>query len=321
MHHTNFDDGTHHERNYNPVWTEQVGKIGKHYIYHSCAACHVRNGLGLVEDVGQPLDKWVFKIADALGQPDPNRHRILQPKKEGAGEPEDTVSLGSWTELANGLRQPNYVFNQGQPALFSGRVAPQLVGMGSLDAIDDSTILQCKDEFDRDSNGISGKASLDNDVSSDVVRLGRFGYKVATYSVEHQVASTLNTDMGPGLADDLGQGSATGAEWRTAPLWGLGHTVSVMVGDDRANDEISLSPSNDDIDRIGYLHDRRARTVEEAILWHGVEAQPAKEAYEGLTSQQKAQLLEFLQNLYNLIHKPCKGKKPAILAGFFVPCI
>jgi CxxC motif-containing protein (DUF1111 family) len=267
--------------------------------------------------------------------------------------------------------------------------------MGLLDAIDESTILQWEDEFDRDSNGISGKASLVNDVSSDEVRLGRFGYKAATYSVEHQVASALNTDMGvmttllptpdcgsaqtncgdtgaelsdtklselvkyvsllgvgarrdyandtglnvfneigcadchrqsmttsnnhplaelrsqkiqpftdlllhdmgPGLADGLGQGSATGAEWRTAPLWGLGHTVNVMVGDDKANDEVSLSQPKDDIDRIGYLHDGRARTVEEAILWHGGEAQPAKEAYGGLTSQQKTQLLEFLQSL------------------------
>ena len=34
--------------------------------------------------------------------------------------------------------------------------------------------------------------------------------------------------MGPGLADNLGEGTATGSEWRTAPLWGLGHNVSVI---------------------------------------------------------------------------------------------
>ncbi len=61
-------------------------------------------------------------------------------------------------------------------------------------------------------------------------------------------------DMGPGLADNRPEGRATGTEWRTAPLWGIGLTAQVS-GVER------------------YLHDGRARTLMEAILWHGGEAQ------------------------------------------------
>ncbi|MFT7217428.1 MAG: CxxC motif-containing protein (DUF1111 family)/predicted lipoprotein with Yx(FWY)xxD motif [Paraglaciecola sp.] len=395
VHHTNFDDGSHDERSGNPVWTQQIGKAGEHYINHSCAACHVRNGRALVADVGESLDKWVFKIGDELGEPDPLRGRILQPNQEGNSTPEGSVTLGPWTELSNGLRQPNYIFSQQRPARFSARIAPQLVGLGLLEAIPESTLLEWQDENDADSDGISGRASVVNDLNTGEARLGRFGYKAATYSVEHQVASALNTDigvmtdllpapdcgaqqvgcgdtgseldqqyvdelvkynsllgvgarrnyeenegigvfnsigcaschrqtmttsafhplaelrnqiiqpftdlllhdLGVGLADDLGEGSATGAEWRTAPLWGLGHTVNVLVGDDKANDQISLAQSNDDIDRVGYLHDGRARNIEEAILWHGGEAQASKEAFEVLPSAQKTQLLEFLNSL------------------------
>ena len=85
-------------------------------------------------------------------------------------------------------------------------------------------------------------------------------------------------DLGPELADDLGEGDTTGAEWRTAPLWGLGHTAAVS--------EVQ-----------GYLHDGRARTVEEAIRWHGGEASSARAAFEALDAVPRAQLLRFLGSL------------------------
>jgi hypothetical protein len=94
VHHTNFEDGVHNERNDNPVWPEQIGKLGNHYINHSCAACHVRNGRALVSDVGTALDRWVFKVADANGEPDALIGSVLQPKQIGSGDLEGTVSLG-----------------------------------------------------------------------------------------------------------------------------------------------------------------------------------------------------------------------------------
>jgi len=395
IHHTNFDDGSHDERNDNPVWTEQIGKIGNHYINHSCAGCHVRNGKALVEDVGGSLDKWVFKIGDENGNADSLIGKVLQPKMESNGTPEGSVILGPWTEHANGLRSPNYVFSERTPAQFSARIAPQLIGLGLLEAVPEEQILSWADGEDADNDGISGRASIVEDPTNGVQRLGRFGYKASTFSVKHQSASAFNTDMGvmtsmlpnpdcgseqqdcgtaevelsdqeldklvkylsllgvgarrdydvqsgetlfedagcvschrpsmttsafhplaelrnqtiqpytdlllhdmgPGLADTLAEGSASGAEWRTAALWGLGHAENVMLGDDKANDAVSLAGRSDDDTRIGYLHDGRARTIEEAILWHGGEGEASKQAFEVMTAENQRALLAFLQSL------------------------
>jgi CxxC motif-containing protein (DUF1111 family) len=113
----------------------------------------------------------------------------------------------------------------------------------------------------------------------------------------HAYTDLLLHDMGEGLADNQGEGIASGAEWRTAPLWGLGHAASVMLADQKANDAISLRRDVNDVNRIGFLHDGRARTIEEAILWHGGEALNSKRAYEALTSAEKADMLKFLNSL------------------------
>lgn len=395
IHHTSFVTGIHDERNDNPVWSQQAGKAGNHYVNESCAKCHVRNGRALVADVGGSLDKWVFKVGDANGNPDPLIGSVLQTSQiSGAGE--GSVTLGPWTELPNGLRSPNYVFSNGTPARFSARIAPQLVGLGLLEAVEESTILALADPDDSNNDGISGRPALATDPVSGAMRLGRFGYKAATFSVEHQSASAFNTDigvmtslfptpdcgsaqttcgssgaeltdsdlndlvkyvsllgvgarrdyanttgetlfnnagceschqdtmttsdfhpltelrsqtihpytdlllhdMGPGLADSLGEGNATGSEWRTAPLWGLGLSRNVQLGDAKANDSVSLArdPVNDP-NRVGYLHDGRARTIDEAIRWHGGEAEASKQAYEALTQAQRNAVLAFLNSL------------------------
>ncbi len=85
-------------------------------------------------------------------------------------------------------------------------------------------------------------------------------------------------DMGPGLADDRPEGRATGREWRTAPLWGIGLTETV-------NGEAS------------YLHDGRARSLLEAILWHGGEAQPHRDRVIVLPPADRAALIRFLESL------------------------
>ncbi|MGF1649312.1 MAG: di-heme oxidoredictase family protein [Hyphomicrobiaceae bacterium] len=85
-------------------------------------------------------------------------------------------------------------------------------------------------------------------------------------------------DMGEGLADGRPEGSATGREWRTAPLWGIGLT------------EIVNGHSY-------FLHDGRARSLEEAILWHGGTAQAARDRFTVLTRTQREQLIAFLRSL------------------------
>ncbi|WP_051234106.1 di-heme oxidoredictase family protein [Halomonas halocynthiae] len=85
-------------------------------------------------------------------------------------------------------------------------------------------------------------------------------------------------DMGEGLADGRAEYQANGNEWRTPPLWGIGLTQQVNP-------------------LAGFLHDGRARTLQEAILWHGGEASTAMERYRQLPPEQRAELITFLESL------------------------
>ena len=86
-------------------------------------------------------------------------------------------------------------------------------------------------------------------------------------------------DMGAGLADNLPEANASGAEWRTAPLWSIGLAPGAAGGEE------------------AYLHDGRARNLSEAILWHGGEAEAAKENFRNMSSTLRAALLKFIQSL------------------------
>ncbi|MGJ8693502.1 MAG: carbohydrate-binding protein, partial [Thalassotalea sp.] len=158
IHHTSFVDGSHDEDPANGVFAELGGKSGPHYVNTSCANCHERNGRAAPAPIGEALDKWVFKIANADGQADANRGKVLQPSNTGVVTAEGTVAIASWTEV-NGLRSPNYYFSTGTPEKFSARIAPQLVGLGLLEAIPEEAILALADVNDEFAPfGISGKA-------------------------------------------------------------------------------------------------------------------------------------------------------------------
>jgi CxxC motif-containing protein (DUF1111 family) len=85
-------------------------------------------------------------------------------------------------------------------------------------------------------------------------------------------------DMGEGLADGQRVGEATGSEWRTPPLWGIGLTATVNGNS-------------------FYLHDGRARSLGEAILWHGGEAQKARDRFAGAAAADRDALIKFLESL------------------------
>lgn len=85
-------------------------------------------------------------------------------------------------------------------------------------------------------------------------------------------------DMGEALADNREDYEATGREWRTPPLWGIG-LVETVNG------------------HTFFLHDGRARNLEEAILWHGGEGEASKEAFKALSTTQRAQIITFLESL------------------------
>ena len=84
--------------------------------------------------------------------------------------------------------------------------------------------------------------------------------------------------MGAGLADGQQVGDATGTEWRTPPLWGIGLTRQVNG-------------------HTFFLHDGRARNLTEAILWHGGEAEQARDGFAALPAADRAQLIRFLESL------------------------
>ncbi|MCB9993149.1 MAG: c-type cytochrome [Hyphomicrobiaceae bacterium] len=94
----------------------------------------------------------------------------------------------------------------------------------------------------------------------------------------HPYTDLLLHDLGDGLADGPPMGDATPAEWRTPPLWGIGRTEQVSYG-------------------TWFLHDGRARSLLEAILWHGGEAEESRDAFAALPADARGQLIAFLESL------------------------
>ncbi len=388
LHHTDFATGVHSEfPNDNPVYTEQVGKLGPQFYAPSCVACHLNNGRAIPPGPGTKIVNAVTKIGTSTGAPDPDLGSSLQPFRTG-GVGEGSISIASYSFI-NGtygdgtpyqLRRPNYAFEGKTPTNFSVRNTPALVGMGLLEAVPESQIMALADPNDANGDGISGRVQTVVDPQTGQLRLGRFGWKAGKARISHQIASALNSDMGvttsifqqpdcgsaqsgcgaagvklndadlanwvryvsllgvaarrnltdaqalqgetlfasagcsachvatlttsaqhpfaelrsqtihpytdlllhdmgSGLADNLGEGNASGAEWRTTPLWSIGLAPGAAGGLE------------------AYLHDGRARDLNEAILWHGGEAEAAKENFRNMSSSLRAALLKFLQSL------------------------
>jgi CxxC motif-containing protein (DUF1111 family) len=95
----------------------------------------------------------------------------------------------------------------------------------------------------------------------------------------HPFTDLLLHDMGKGLSDTRPEFEASASEWRTTPLWGLGYSSTVS----------DVKPR--------YLHDGRARTIQEAVLWHGGEALKSRRAFQKLEKSSREDLLAFLNSL------------------------
>lgn len=395
VHHTSFVDGKHNESDENGVWEAMAGLSGDRYINDRCVNCHTRNGAAAPAGEGEPLDRYVVKVAAADGGPDADIGRVMQTAGVGA---EGQASLAYWQPVGE-LRKPVYAFSPVQPAQFSVRLSPRLVGLGLLEAIKESDILALADPDDRDGDGISGRVNIGIDPETGELHIGRFGWKAGSVSLRHQIAAAFNTDMGvmtevlptpdcgtaqanctqppllpdeqlvqltkyiallgvrlqrnsddaevtagkqifsdigcadchtpqfvtsefhplaelreqtiypytdlllhdlgEGLADGFSEGEATGREWRTTPLWGLGNQACVTGGVQGETGQVPFGTDGQEVCNPvhGYLHDGRARTIEEAILWHGGEAATSQEAFHQLGAASKAQLLAFLNSL------------------------
>lgn len=104
------------------------------------------------------------------------------------------------------------------------------------------------------------------------------GFPVLSGQTIHPFTDLLLHDMGPELADGRPDGEATGREWRTPPLWGIG-LFDMVNGHTR------------------YLHDGRARNLTEAILWHGGEGADSRDRFKALAADDRAALIAFLKSL------------------------
>ena len=387
-----------------PASTDARDGLGPTFNAQACSSCHVLDGRGAPPDpTGEEARLGLLLRLSVPGEHPPTGAPL--PDETYGGQLQDRSILGvpaegtpkvtySTIEGSYGdgtpfeLRAPVYDIvdlAQGplhEDILTSPRLAPQVIGMGLLEAIPEEAIVASADPDDRDGDGISGRPNTVWDARAGTTTLGRFGWKANVATVEQQVAGAFHGDIGitsslhpdencppaqaacaaaptggspeltesrlgavtfysstlsvPALRDaedeevlagaalfedfgcsschfptqrtgpsevatlgeqtihpytdlllhDLGEGladnrpdfDATGSEWRTPPLWGLG-----LIDD--VNGERFL------------LHDGRARTIEEAILWHGGEGEAGKEAFRLAEAEARAALIAFLEAL------------------------
>ena len=400
-----------------PSSTAASDGLGPIYNARACQDCHLKDGRGHPPEGPDDGRVSMFLRLSVPGGPNPEgiaEWLATQPDPTYGGQLQDLAAPGhaaegqmavSYTEtpvvLADGtevsLRAPTYAFTDpgyGAPApdlMISPRVAPQMIGLGLLEAIPAASILALADPDDKDSDGISGRAQIVPSVEYGVPMLGRFGLKGGAPTIKEQSAGAFSGDMGlstvlnpspwgdctegqpsclaaptgqeegirdglevdresldlvtfysrnlavperravaepqvlrgkevfytlgcqschqpkyvtnrldgqpeqsfqliwpytdlllhdmgPGLADGRPEGRASGSEWKTPPLWGIGLTKHVS-------------------DHTQFLHDGRARSVLEAILWHGGEAQPQRDAVVALPTEDRDALIAFVEDL------------------------
>ncbi len=400
-----------------PASTLASDGLGPLYNARSCQRCHIKDGRGhppenaednaismfLRVSIPGPSEAAIADIHDYIATlPDPNYGTQLQDfaVQGHASEyqleityDEEIVTLADGKEVA--LRHPTYrAANLGYgplhpDAMLSPRVAPQMIGLGLLEAIPAADILALADPNDLDGDGISGRPNVVWSTEFDQAMLGRFGLKAGSPTVREQSAAAfagdigistplfpagagecmprqtncinaihgdgddrgtelgaegldlvtfysrnlgvparrnmddpqvmrgkqvfyetgctachtpnfvthrlndqaeqsfqliwpytdmLLHDMGPALADNRPEARATGQEWRTPPLWGVGLTEQVSG-------------------HTYFLHDGRARSLLEAVLWHGGEAQAQRDAVIDMTTENRDALIAFLESL------------------------
>jgi CxxC motif-containing protein (DUF1111 family) len=402
-----------------PSSTQSSDGLGPLFNARSCQRCHLKDGRG--HPPAGPDDSAVSMFLRLSVPPTTDAERaalesgaaLVIPEPTYGGQLQDFAVPGlpaegrmtiAYEEIAvalsggetASLRSPTYgVADLGfgpmrDDAMLSPRVAPQMIGLGLLEAVHPGDILAAADPDDADGDGVSGRASIVTDPETGARALGRFGHKASTPSVRVQSAGAfagdigisnplaedphgdctarqtacramptgvhpdfgpweagrdlfdlvvfyaknlavpkrrdvddpavlrgkrlfhdsgcaachtpayvtsraaeqpehrfqliwpytdlLLHDMGDGLADNRPAGVADGREWRTPPLWGVGLTETVNG-------------------HTFFLHDGRARSLLEAVLWHGGEAQSARDAVVVMAPADRAALIRFLESL------------------------
>ncbi|MFC4159293.1 di-heme oxidoreductase family protein [Chitinimonas lacunae] len=384
-----------------PSSTTARDGLGPHFIARSCGSCHTEDGRGAPPAFENTLQSeqpmaLLFRLSLPDGRPEPtyggqfNNDAVSGVKPEGQIEIQYQEIEGRFADGEGyTLLKPAYRFSQLNygpmlpDTLMSPRIAPQMIGLGLLEAIREQDILNNARQQQQAGGPVRGRPNYVPDAYARRTVLGRFGWKANTGSIAHQSAGAFLGDIGitssrfpheectsrqkdcrrspsggkPEIADklldqvilysrtqavpaarnlddpkvrsgreifhaaqcatchvpsyttgpfapvpqlggqkifpytdlllhDMGEGLADGRpdfragprDWKTPPLWGLG-LVEAVNGHTR------------------YLHDGRARNLLEAVLWHGGEAEAAKQQVLRLSRTDRENLVRFLQSL------------------------
>ncbi len=398
-----------------PASTKASDGLGPFSNARACQDCHLKDGRGHVPEPGEAAVGLFLRLSVPGGDAPEGipgflpalPHPVLGGQLQNFAAPglmaegamtltydDVAVTLGDGTTVT--LRAPRYGIegasgDVGAETMMSPRLAPQMIGLGLLEAVPAADILAHADEADADGDGISGRANIVWSQVHQLPMLGRFGWKAGMPTIREQSAGAFSGDMGlstavfpdpygdcttaqtdcraaatgqepdirdglevdraafdlvtyysrnlavperrdvadpvvlqgkalfqemacaschvpkfvtnrlsdqpeqsfqliwpysdmllhdmgPGLADNRPEARASGTEWRTAPLWGIGLTAQVSG-------------------RTELLHDGRARNLTEAILWHGGEALPARDAFADSPKGDRDALIAFLESL------------------------
>jgi CxxC motif-containing protein (DUF1111 family) len=198
-----------------PASAEGNDGLGPVYNATSCSACHFKDGRGKPPEADESFIDLLLRLSvpgtDEHGGPlgEPSYGTQFNPFSI-LGIPSEGTPAVSYLEVpgtfADGepysLRQPTYSFPDlsfgpfAEGTMVSPRIAPQIPGLGLLEAIDEATILALADEDDADGDGISGKPNRVWDVQRGAMALGRFGWKAGVPTVEQQSMGAFSGDIG-----------------------------------------------------------------------------------------------------------------------------
>jgi CxxC motif-containing protein (DUF1111 family) len=198
-----------------PASTEARDGLGPLYNARSCSGCHLLDGRGSPpEDVKEALTSVLVRLS-VPGQTEhggPMPEAIyggqLQPKAIPGVTPEGDAFV-SYEDVPGAfvdgetyqLRRPKYSLTLGRgdmdpTVMLSPRAAPQMIGLGLLEAIPEETIVAAADPDDADGDGISGRPNRVWDVVLQQMALGRFGWKANQPNLTQQTAGAFLGDMG-----------------------------------------------------------------------------------------------------------------------------
>jgi len=198
-----------------PASTKARDGLGPHFIARSCGGCHVNDGRGEPPKPGeQPVSLLLRLSIPGVGahggiKPEPtygdqfNNFAVQGVKPEGKVDIRHEEVKGSFADgTAYTLAQPVYAFRElgygpmAKDVLVSPRVAPQIIGVGLLEAIPESEILKNAADQAALKGAIQGMPNRVWDAPTGKPMLGRFGWKANVATVAHQTAGAFNGDIG-----------------------------------------------------------------------------------------------------------------------------